>query len=517
LSNLASGVPLSIWYDWKNDGPDRGYGEHNFGTVTADLQPKPAYHAVQTLTRELAGFRIVRELDAPAACRVLLLRNDRGDQKLAAWSTGKPAAFTLSSPGLTSGSVSAVDGQGKPLALTIAADSLTLEPGPVPQYVTFKQPLAGLAAAAAWRIGPGVPTLITAGKTDGIRVPVTVTNPFDKPLVAAISFSGLPGVAELRAELEIAPGKSGNHVFPATLHQRPATRLTGRLIVEMRFKDGSVPPGRSHAKLDFLIANPLEMLRAPTASGSRVTITNPSGDPFSGRLVAGDTSLEVVLTAIRPEVTLVLTANPGRPVELEDAAGRTVGSLDPAGFHPLETGGFHAALDGDAKTAASATVDSGRAPGPDAPYPDAWRLDYQFAAGWRFVRCVPRDSGGKAASPPVPGNPSALGMWVHGDGSGNSLRCRLTDSTGQTFQPTGPDLDWHGWRWVTFDLTNLSRAGHWGGANDGIPRGNLRLDCPLLVDGRNHETKGSIHFTGMGWIESGPSGTSLSPRAKHTP
>jgi hypothetical protein len=63
-------------------------------------------------------------------------------------------------------------------------------------------------------------------------------------------------------------------------------------------------------------------------------------------------------------------------------------------------------------------------------------------------------------------------------------------------------LQRHGWRWIAFDLTNLSRAGHWGGANDGIPRGNLPLDCPLLVDGGKHETKGSIHFTGICWIQS---------------
>jgi polysaccharide biosynthesis protein PslG len=50
-------VPISIWYDWKNDGPDLAEREHNFGTVTHDLQPKPAYTALQTLTKELRDFR----------------------------------------------------------------------------------------------------------------------------------------------------------------------------------------------------------------------------------------------------------------------------------------------------------------------------------------------------------------------------------------------------------------------------------------------------------------------------
>lgn len=46
LANLLNGVPLSIWYDWKNDGNDPNEREHNFGTVLPDLKPKPAYVAI---------------------------------------------------------------------------------------------------------------------------------------------------------------------------------------------------------------------------------------------------------------------------------------------------------------------------------------------------------------------------------------------------------------------------------------------------------------------------------------
>ncbi len=48
LFNLWMGIPLSIWYDWKNDGPEASEREHNFGTVTQDLKLKPAYVAAQT-------------------------------------------------------------------------------------------------------------------------------------------------------------------------------------------------------------------------------------------------------------------------------------------------------------------------------------------------------------------------------------------------------------------------------------------------------------------------------------
>jgi hypothetical protein len=64
LVNLLSGVPLSVWYDWKDDGADPSNPEHHFGTVGPDLKPKPAYQALRTLTRELNGYRVVRRLSS---------------------------------------------------------------------------------------------------------------------------------------------------------------------------------------------------------------------------------------------------------------------------------------------------------------------------------------------------------------------------------------------------------------------------------------------------------------------
>ena len=118
-------------------------------------------------------------------------------------------------------------------------------------------------------------------------------------------------------------------------------------------------------------------------------------------------------------------------------------------------------------------------------------LDYQFTEGWRFVRCD-AGSGLRLESHPV-----GLGVWVYGDNSGNSLRVRVRDASGQTFQPGGPKLNWSGWRWVTFDLEHLVEAGHWGGANDGVVKGDLSLETPLLLDGTRHKTSGRIYFAGF--------------------
>jgi hypothetical protein len=146
LVNLLHGVPISIWYDWKNDGTDAAYNENNFGTMTHELVPKPAYVAMCALTSQLAGFRLARRLELPAADDfVLLLVNAAGEQKLAAWTTAKPHAITLDA-GVAATDVSAVDGQGQPRAIKAAGSALSLDLESAPQYLTLKKPSRTLGA-----------------------------------------------------------------------------------------------------------------------------------------------------------------------------------------------------------------------------------------------------------------------------------------------------------------------------------------------------------------------------------
>jgi len=162
-------------------------------------------------------------------------------------------------------------------------------------------------------------------------------------------------------------------------------------------------------------------------------------------------------------------------------------------FHRLPLASLKAVLDGEAKVPANASLVETNAPGgEDRPFVKAFRLDYRFDAGWRFVRCVPE----APKSVQLSGRPTSLGVWVYGDASDNVLRMRVTDESGQTFQPNGPELKWTGWRWVEFDLANLQQAGHWGGADDGVARGKLKLDTLLLVDGSRSKTAGTLYFAG---------------------
>ena len=136
LANLLAGVPLSIWYDWKDDGPDPKEREHNFGTVRPDLGPKPAYLAARTLTRELAGYRIDRRVDLGSEKDfVLLLRNEAGRRKLAAWTLGEPHAVTLEAGLVPEGKLAGTAVTGEPFTPKVAEKKLVLDLAAGPKYV----------------------------------------------------------------------------------------------------------------------------------------------------------------------------------------------------------------------------------------------------------------------------------------------------------------------------------------------------------------------------------------------
>lgn len=103
LFNLLNGVNLSIWYDWMNDGSDASNAEHNFGLVNTDLSPKPSYTALQTMTQQLSGYRLLTRVSTSSSLDyVLAFMNDSGQVKLVYWTTG--TAHSLSLAPVVSGS-----------------------------------------------------------------------------------------------------------------------------------------------------------------------------------------------------------------------------------------------------------------------------------------------------------------------------------------------------------------------------------------------------------------------------
>ena len=104
LTNFANGIPLSIWYDWRDDGTDSTEPEHHFGLIRHNkaLDPKPAYLAARTLLANLKGFTFQERLIVGSDDDYVLVFSNGSERRYAAWTTSvTPNRVTI--PGMTEG------------------------------------------------------------------------------------------------------------------------------------------------------------------------------------------------------------------------------------------------------------------------------------------------------------------------------------------------------------------------------------------------------------------------------
>jgi hypothetical protein len=88
LINAYQDIPVSVWYDWKNDGTDSNEREHNFGTVSNDLNPKAAYLAARVLSSTLAGYSVKDRLDLGDENDFAFMLTNGNSQAVAFWTLG---------------------------------------------------------------------------------------------------------------------------------------------------------------------------------------------------------------------------------------------------------------------------------------------------------------------------------------------------------------------------------------------------------------------------------------------
>jgi hypothetical protein len=114
LINVASGIPISIWYDWHDDGTNPREPEHHFGTVHYDYrqgqnpvyEPKPAYEAMQALSKSLTGYTFEKRLAVGDTKDWVLLFHGPGGARVVGWTTREPHEVTIPNLG---GKVSLTD------------------------------------------------------------------------------------------------------------------------------------------------------------------------------------------------------------------------------------------------------------------------------------------------------------------------------------------------------------------------------------------------------------------------
>jgi hypothetical protein len=138
LVNLLYNIPVSIWYDWKNDGDDPANFEHNCGTVSSDLRPKQAYTAIQTMNAQLKDFTLICRIELNSENDyVLLFKNDAGTYKMIAWTMDDSHSVIIDKivPKVVNSTVT--DWKGDNLQLKYDEDKLVLDLNDLPQYINL--------------------------------------------------------------------------------------------------------------------------------------------------------------------------------------------------------------------------------------------------------------------------------------------------------------------------------------------------------------------------------------------
>jgi len=103
LTNMANGIPVSIWYDWRDDGFDPNEAEHHFGLVRNAYQnvtvqpyaPKPAYLAARTLLALFDGYTFEKRLNVGNDADYILAFRKGDSLYYAAWTASTPHKIFL--------------------------------------------------------------------------------------------------------------------------------------------------------------------------------------------------------------------------------------------------------------------------------------------------------------------------------------------------------------------------------------------------------------------------------------
>lgn len=517
LTNMSNDLIVSIWYDWHDDGTDPKEEEHHFGTVYPDYKPKPTYAAARTLCQALGGLRFNKRLAlANPNDYCLLFSNDSGKVTLAVWTTElKPHVAALPA---SVGAFDKISNLGERSAVSADATGLHLEISDSPVYLTPQGDNKLLALAAEWKTIPRL-ILASTGNEAVSRLGMSLNSvPRSPNIVVGFRVKNL--TLSNRKDFQWGVITTSARLIPVVNDLDWEKRRKGG----MRYRITMVQPDGAQVSQETLIlpTQPLVMTASP-AQGDRlpVSIDNPTGAAITGRVrlqgAAAPETADVLFRAgeKHKQVTLHVPARANGEYRVQlafEEEERDVGGIDgwettltsPAMVYqpyetfgafrvgaPPPTGNFALEPDGDPKVRSRLAVTVENAPPglPGAPR-KALRVEYQFDAGWKFLRLAPRGQ----KHEPLAGEPTAFGLWAFGDESGDVFNIRYIDSSGQTFQTTAGAIDWKGWRFVQFSLEPQD-ASHWGGDNNGVIHYPIALDTVALID--SHDRRGG---GGRVWI-----------------
>lgn len=518
LVNLYNEVPISIWYDWHDDGVDPKEGEHHFGTVHNTYKkdaeevydPKPAYVAMKTLAQTLGGFQYNKRLAMEKAEDWVLLFNKGDEVTLAVWTTGKmPHEVTIpASPGefqitdYLGKTIPAAKAGNKGLTITISDNVQYLVPS-MPNDLLRTASACDRAPLEVLKPGPGI-----------AEIELNLRNPLDRSL--SMTMNAFPLAV-------VGPNQSRQLSAAATVSRSPDPKTISFLTTI----DGL---GSFSQMTQIIASNPLKVTVLPQAGEDDRSLFILVDDPMKKSEAYSVRLRDVGKGMYWPEGVEEYNLKPGTiagyrsvemgcsmtgsfttGVEVKDAQGRLVFNLPRKTYYIVTTrslewvnrdtpDAFRVAADGDPSVHSTQSVSiekTARSPASPPFVPQhALKISYNFDPGWRFLELkTSEDEINK-----ITGKPKELGLWLYGDNSNHALRLRFIDATGQTFQPTGPNIDFKGWKYLTIPMQGDNLA-HWG-KGDGEIHYPIHWDSLLLLDNVSREkSAGEIWVTGMTLVE----------------
>jgi hypothetical protein len=496
LTNIANDVPISIWYDWQDDGTDPTNYEENFGMVKAGYKekgdpvqdPKPAYAAMKTLSDQLAGFAFNKQVSLPAqnpGSGVVIDLFTRGaDTRAVAWlesSAGRQCALPVFNSILKCVSTlgETLPDQG------VDAASPTVALGKSPIYFTPAAPDPLLEVAAKWQKAPldipcNAPTMAEER--------LNLTNPLSQPIsLRGMSTALAPGAAVQTRSYPVAPARMALDKYGET---------DGHIRKKLAYLDLLAPRCLLTQSFGAIVGDYISLrVLAGRGNSLMLELENPSGIQWDGQVSVardGETGLAHAISA-PAGVAHEYIPLPGD--QFPQQAGESIRLAAEGGVQTLPvpaplpwSGELQIAAGGDPNV--GSTVALSHAAPPEGGPPsgtESFEIKYHFDRGNKFLRIGP-----VRKSPPIEGKPDLFGIWIYGDGQNCILRGRFSDASKQSFQVDGPQLVDEGWHFVTIPITG--EADHWGGANDGQIHYPITWEW-LLIEGSGVPVGGEVYIS----------------------
>lgn len=186
-----------------------------------------------------------------------------------------------------------------------------------------------------------------------------------------------------------------------------------------------------------------------------VRLTGLDADGFTAPIETGDVTVEhgsdvAVEATSLGEFTVSPLVESGSATVTFTAGGRSVDVAVTVGYRTIGIADFADAADWTAGVA-RATGKLTPATGPEGQPALTMSYDFTTSTGTRgYYAIVPGEAatGGRV----LEGQPQALTLWMHGDGSGAWPRLQLKTGVGTTINLDGPMVDWTGWRQARFTV-----------------------------------------------------------------